>query len=54
MKMVLVLLWSYRMKWHCAMLSVNYCEFDSDNIVTPESLFYQPYTWTKCFKKHSE
>lgn len=33
--MVLVLLYSYRVKWHCIMLSVNYSEFDSDNVVTP-------------------
>lgn len=33
--MVLVLLYSYRVKWHCTMLSVNYSEFDSDNVVTP-------------------
>lgn len=34
MIMVLVLLYSYRVKWHWAMLSVNYSEFDSDNVVT--------------------
>lgn len=49
----IVLLYSYPVKWPCATLSVNYSEFDSDNVVTPV-FFISLVCGQNVLKKHSK